>query len=326
MAEIPSYRVETDVYPALPVAQRLYTFSMVDTLDQRRGNLGQQIMGDAVPNGGWGRVNGSAGSIHNSGPDGLALSFNQGFLQTGLDLFGLTYSGGGKTLTGFFIAAGQASSSSSTPLRGTTGQSGLSAYSLGLYATHFEPNGLYADALIQATRFINGRSSSVVGTAISSDGWSGSASLEAGWRLTFNAAYVVPQAQIVADTFSLSGASDPYGTIIFPSQTYLRGRLGLMAGNRFRSSDDDQKTIDIWVRANVWNVFNGDAKTQFATSTRLDPVMFSTAYGSSWLGLDGGVTAQLSKQSALYANAGYDYGFGLARQAFTGRIGLQAQW
>jgi hypothetical protein len=38
------------------------------------------------------------------------------------------------------------------------------------------------------------------------------------------------------------------------------------------------------------------------------------------------VTAQLSKQAALYANAGYDYGFGLARQAFTGRIGLQAQW
>ena len=324
-AEIPSFRVETTVYPALPVAQRLYTFSMVDTLDQRRGSLGQQSVSSAVPSGGWGRVTGSVGTLHNSGPDGFGLSFNQGFLQTGLDVLWLENSYG-KTFAGFFIAAGQSSNTSSTPLRGMTGQSNLTAYSVGLYTTHFNATGLYADALVQGTRFANGVASSVVGTAINSDGWSGSASLEGGWRFSPTPTmYIVPQIQAVVDTFSLSQAYDPFGSINFPSQTYFRGRLGLLVGNRFAGSDP-AKPIDVWVRANVWNVFNGAAKTQFATTSNADPVIFSTLYGSSWLGLDAGVTAQLTKQAALYANGGYDYGFGLSRQAFTGRLGLQVQW
>ena len=323
--EIPSYRVETTVYPALPVAQRLYTFSMVDTLDQRRGSLGQQSVSNALPSGGWGRVTGSVGSLNNSGPDGFGLSFNQGFLQTGLDLLGVE-SSFGKTFAGFFIAAGQASSTSSTMLRGMTGQSNLTGYSAGLYVTHFNSTGLYADTLIQGTRFVNARATSVVGTGINSDGWSGSASLESGWRFSpTTTSYIVPQIQAVVDTFSLSSADDPFGAISFPSQTYLRGRLGLLVGNRF-SGSDPKKPIDVWVRANVWNVFNGAAKTQFATLSNADPVIFNTQYGSSWLGVDAGVTAQLSKQSALYANGGYDYGFGLSRQAFTGRLGLQVQW
>ena len=84
--------------------------------------------------------------------------------------------------------------------------------------------------------------------------------------------------------------------------------------------------MNVWLRASAWNVFAGGPKTSFETFAGTNGVIFQSHYGSSWLGLDGGVTVQLSKQSALYANAGYDYGFGLARQAFTGRIGLQAQW
>ncbi|MBS7805854.1 autotransporter outer membrane beta-barrel domain-containing protein [Rhizobiales bacterium TNE-4] len=325
-AEVTNYRVETAVYPGLQVAQRLYTYSLVDTLDQRRGSLSAQTPGAASVPGGWGRVAGVLGSTRVGETVGPNLSYNYGFLQTGLDLFAGQTTTGGVQFAGVFVAVGQSSATTATASRGQTGQFGSNAYTVGLYATRFEANGLYADGLLQATRFAQSKASSVGGASLATDGWSGSASLEAGWRMGLaQHFYVVPQLQIVGDTFALNNATDAYGLMDFQNQTALRGRIGLLGGATF-NGDQPDRAVNVWLRASAWNVFAGGPKTSFETFAGTNGVIFQSHYGSSWLGLDGGVTAQLSKQSALYANAGYDYGFGLARQAFTGRIGLQAQW
>ena len=325
-AEVTNYRVETAVYPGLQVAQRLYTYSLVDTLDQRRGSLSAQTPGAASVPGGWGRVAGVLGSTRVGEMVGPNLSYNYGFLQTGLDLFAGQTTTGGVQFAGVFVAVGQSSATTATASRGQTGQFGSNAYTVGLYATRFEANGLYADGLLQATRFAQSKANSVGGASLATDGWSGSASLEAGWRMGLaQHFYVVPQLQIVGDTFALNNATDAYGLMEFQNQTALRGRIGLLGGATF-NGDQPERAVNVWLRASAWNVFAGGPKTSFETFAGTNGVIFQSHYGSSWLGLDGGVTAQLSKQSALYANAGYDYGFGLARQAFTGRIGLQAQW
>jgi outer membrane autotransporter protein len=325
-AEVQNYRVETAVYPALPVAQRLYTYSLVDTLDQRRGSFSAQKPGTSSVPGGWGRVTGVLGSTRAGEAVGPNLSYNYGFLQTGLDLFAGETASGGSQFAGAFIAVGQLSGTTATASRGYTGQLGSNAYTFGLYATRFEANGLYADGILQATRFAQSKASSVGGAALATDGWSGSASLEGGWRFAMSQQfYVVPQLQIVGDTFALNSATDAYGLMDFQNQTLLRGRVGLLGGATF-NGETPERAINVWLRASAWNVFAGGPKTNFETFAGTNGVIFQSQYGSSWLGLDGGVTAQLSKQAALYANAGYDYGFGLARQAFTGRIGLQAQW
>lgn len=324
-SEVVNYRVETAVYPGLQAAQRLYTYSLVDTLDQRRGSLSAQKPGSSIVPGGWGRITGVLGSTQAGEAMGPNLSYNYGFLQTGLDLVAQETASGGSQFFGAFIALGQSSATTSTTMRGRTGQLGMNAYSFGLYATRFETNGLYADGLLQATRFDQVQANSVGLAFMSTEGWSGSASLETGWRLALSQHfYVVPQIQIVGDTFALNNATDAYGLMDFKSQSAARGRVGLLGGATF--NDDPARAVNVWLRASAWQVFAGSPQTNFATFAGTDAVPFTTNYGKSWLGIDGGVTAQLSKQASLYANAGYDYGFGLSRQAFTGRIGLQAQW
>lgn len=325
-SEIVNYRVETAVYPGLQAAQRLYTYSLVDTLDQRRGSLSAQKPSQASVPGGWGRITGVLGSTRVGESVGPNLSYNYGFLQTGLDLLAHETASGGSQFFGAFIALGQSSAQTSTSNRGRTGQLGMNAYSFGLYATRFEQSGLYADGLLQVTRFDQVQANSVGLASLSTEGWSGSASLESGWRLALSERfYVVPQIQLVGDTYSLSAATDAYGLMDFKDQSAARGRVGLLGGATFNETDP-ARAINVWLRASAWQVFAGSPQTNFATFAGTDSVPFSTNYGRSWLGLDGGVTAQLSKQASLYANAGYDYGFGLSRQAFTGRIGLQAQW
>ena len=324
-SEVVNYRVETAVYPGLQAAQRLYTYSLVDTLDQRRGSLSAQKPGSSIVPGGWGRITGVLGSTQAGEAMGPNLSYNYGFLQTGLDLIAQETASGGSQFFGAFIALGQSSATTSTMMRGRTGQLGMNAYSFGLYATRFETNGLYADGLLQATRFDQVQANSVGLAFMSTEGWSGSASLETGWRLALSQHfYVVPQIQIVGDTFALNNATDAYGLMDFKNQSAARGRVGLLGGATF--NDDPARAVNVWLRASAWQVFAGSPQTNFATFAGTDAVPFTTNYGKSWLGIDGGVTAQLSKQASLYANAGYDYGFGLSRQAFTGRIGLQAQW
>lgn len=324
-SEVVNYRVETAVYPGLQAAQRLYTYSLVDTLDQRRGSLSAQKPGSSIVPGGWGRITGVLGSTQAGEAMGPNLSYNYGFLQTGLDLVAQETAAGGSQFFGAFIALGQSSATTSTAMRGHTGQLGMNAYSFGLYATRFETNGLYADGLLQVTRFDQVQANSVGLAFMSTEGWSGSASLETGWRLALSQRfYVVPQIQIVGDTFALNNATDAYGLMDFKSQSAARGRVGLLGGATF--NDDPARAVNVWLRASAWQVFAGSPQTNFATFAGTDAVPFTTNYGKSWLGIDGGVTAQLSKQASLYANAGYDYGFGLSRQAFTGRIGLQAQW
>lgn len=325
-SEVPNYRVETAVYPGLQVAQRLYTYSLVDTLDQRRGSLSSQKPGTSMVPGGWGRISGVLGSTRVGEVSGPNLSYNYGFLQAGLDIFARETASGGAQFAGAFIAVGQSSAKTATASRGYTGQFGSNAYTVGLYATHFEANGLYADGLLQATRFAQAKANSIGGTGLSTDGWSGSASLEAGWRMHLSQQfYIVPQLQIVGDTFSINSATDAYGLMTFQNQTALRGRVGVLGGATF-NQDQPEHAINVWLRASAWNVFAGAPKTYFETFAATNAVAFQSQYGSSWLGVDAGVTAQLSKQSALYANGGYDYGFGLSRQAFTGRLGLQVQW
>lgn len=323
-----SYRVETSNYTALPGLQRLYTYALVDTLQQRRGNPAILAAPEArtASHAIWGRIGGNVGDTDAGESDGMDMSYHFGFLQAGIDAINTTDGYGGQIISGAFLAIGQASTDTSTRDDGDTGSASFDAYSGGIYGTWLGQSGLYADALLQATRFANGEASSTGRQSISTDGWGQSASLEAGWRMAVSdTASLTPQGQIIAENYMLEDANDDYGAVDFGNGFAARGRLGL-AVNTTLGQEGLAAATDLMLRASVWHVFTGDPETTFSTFDGRYPVEFSADIGTTWLALDAGFTSAVSEAVSVTGTAGYEYGFGNSRQALTGRLGLSVAW
>lgn len=323
-----SYRVETSNYTALPGLQRLYTYALVDTLQQRRGDLTVS----AAPQDGqsghglWGRIGGNFGDTDAGSSDGMDMSYQLGFLQAGIDAINATDGNGGRIISGAFLAIGRASTDTSTREDGDTGSASFDAYSGGLYGTWLGQSGLYADALLQVTRFADGEANSSGKQSVSTDGWGQSASLEAGWRMAVSETVsLTPQGQIIAENYTLEDASDAYGDVDFGNGFSARGRLGV-ALNTNLGQTAAVATTDLMLRASVWHVFNGDPETTFSTFDGRYPVDFTADIGTTWLALDAGFTSAVTDFVSVTGTAGYEYGFGDSRQAFNGRLGLSVAW
>lgn len=321
----PDFRVETSTYPALPALQRLYTYSIVDTLEQRRGSLGTlAALGLEENSGLWGRAGGSFGETYGSGADGIDMSYDFGFLQAGVDAVSTSDGHGGRVDAGVFLGIGTSTTDTSTAADGNTGDATFNAYSVGLYGTWLATSGFYADTLLQATRFSDAAAHSSGNASITTDGWSQSLSLEAGYRVGLgDSASLTPQGQIIAENFTLDGTSDEFGDVSFDNGFAARGRLGLELASNV---DGFGTRTDLTLRANVWHVFADNPQTTFSSLEGSDQVSFDANFGTTWLALDAGITTAVTDNASLFANAGYEYGFDDSRQAGTGRLGFAYNW
>ena len=321
----PDFRVETSNYPALPALQRLYTYALVDTLEQRRGALGTlAALGSVDDTALWGRAGGSFGETDGSGADGIDMSYDLGFLQAGVDAVTASDGHGGRVDAGLFLGIGTSTTDTSTPASGNTGDAAFNAYSVGLYGTWLATSGFYADTLLQATLFTDADAHSSGNASIATSGWSQSLSLETGYRVGLgDSLSLTPQGQIIAENFTLDGTSDEYGDVSFDNGFAARGRLGLELASNF---DGLGMRTDLTLRANVWHVFADNPQTTFSSLEGSDAVSFDADFGTTWLALDAGISTAVTERASLFANAGYEYGFGDSRQAGTGRLGFTVNW
>jgi outer membrane autotransporter protein len=136
---------------------------------------------------------------------------------------------------------------------------------------------------------------------------------------------LTPQGQIIAENYTLEDGADDYGAVDFGNGFAARGRLGL-ALNTALGQDGTAASTDLMLRASVWHVFTGDPETTFSTFDGRYPVDFSADIGKTWLALDAGFTSAVTEAVSLTGTAGYEYGFGDSRQAFSGRFGLSVSW
>jgi outer membrane autotransporter protein len=272
----------------------------------------------------WGRAGGSFGETYGSGADGIDMSYDLGFLQAGVDAVTASDGHGGRVDAGVFLGVGTSTTDTSTPADGNTGDATFNAYSVGLYGTWLATSGFYADTLLQATRFSDAAAHSSGNASITTDGWSQSLSLEAGYRVGLgDSASLTPQGQIIAENFTLDGTSDEFGDVSFDNGFAARGRLGLELASNL---DGFGTRTDLTLRANVWHVFADNPQTTFSSLEGSEAVSFDANFGTTWLALDAGITTAVADNASLFANAGYEYGFDDSRQAGTGRLGFTYNW
>lgn len=322
----PRERIEVAVYPALPSLARLYAFSSIDTLEQRRSDL--TTMGTdqkSTGQNGWARITGRQGTNAPSNVnEGPKLNFNSYSIQIGADVY-QNENKTSRTYVGpFFTFGGSGGDTFNSANTQRTGKLSMLAYSVGMNAIYFNNNGLYVDAIGQITRFENMRAASTENADIFTKGWGFTGSLESGFKLPLNQQWALtPQAQIVVDSINLDKTSDAYGEIEFNKDQVSRGRVGLMLSHQQKSGDENIKG---WLRTSVWDVFKGGTNTGFSSLYGNNPVFFQSTTGSRWLALDAGLTAQLSKTSSAFVNLGWDTSFNSDYKAVYGKVGIQKRW
>jgi outer membrane autotransporter protein len=325
---VASQRIEVALYPALPSLVRLYSMTVVDTLDQRRGDLNLVDPQGATKGGinDWARIIGKTGtSTPSTVGDGPKMNFNAYALQFGVDLYRNERLDGSRTYIGPYATIGNANGGVSNQAGTTnTGNIGMQAYSLGLYATHFASNGLYVDALAQGSRYLRAQAISVENAQIQTQGTGFTSSLEAGSRWSVGEKWIIsPQAQIVYDSIGMNNASDSYGQMNFAKDETSRGRLGVMLGHQDLKA---KVPVFAYLRASVWDVFQSGSNTTFQSLYGVNPVSFQSQTGSRWLAIDAQIGAKLSQHTNVFINAGWENSLVGTYQAISGRIGIQTRF
>lgn len=312
-------RVETALYPALPTLARMYALNVVDSYDQRRGDLALLSDGGANRKSGaaWGRLMGKIGqSDPSSATFGPMLKSRTYGVQVGLDLVHQETSGGGQTFIGPFATFGQATGRVSSQ-SGTvqTGSVSLNAYSGGINATHITKEGHYIDALVQGTYFENVTANSLVSTAISTQGSGLTASVEGGYKMAVTTRMsFIPQLQVIYNLNSLKSSTDAYSQVAMPNDSATLGRVGFKLSHNGEAAGP--QAANVWARVSGLSMLSGvNTQTSFSNLAGTNTTTLNTQAPTSWMAFDIGANKVISGNHLVYLNAGYESALSTMYQA-----------
>ena len=331
--DTPDYRAEVSLYTALPAMTLLYGRMLLDTLHERNGDAIPLVDG-GTPNGAWGRVIGQHGDhdghalgIYGSGPQ---YDYDFWALQAGADFLRTSDADGARNKAGGFLAIGSGSGNVDHYDGTDAGRDSFMAYTWGGYWTHATREGTYVDAVILGTWY-DAAAKSRRFPKLTTEGAGLGASLEGGYPIRIAGGLVVePQAQIAYQTINLHDASDIGAQVQFSDVNSLLGRLGTRFVRTWSMTElfntSEPGVFVGWVRPNFWYEFMGDPTTQFSSATGFLP--FAADLFGPTFELDGGFTAQISQNTAVYADVSYLVGVGgsAGGEAYDGKIGMKVGW
>lgn len=318
---VPLYRIEAANYAALQPSAYLLAIESLSTFHNRRGEQAYLPNADTEKRNAWFRALGSSTMAGWSGTVAPAFDGVIGGFQAGADLYSVVAEDGSTTQAGLFAGY----SHMKGDLRGfalgwanyNTGSLGLSATSIGAYATRVNAEGFYIDGVLMAS-YYSGDIKSTRGLGIDVNGYGLTGSIEAGYPIALGGGWAIePQAQAIVHYAKFSSGTDPFATISFDSSTSLTGRIGARLYNRIEM---ETGFIQPELTANLWQHV-GDF------TTRLDKDVLTTTGDSSVLELGAGVTGEISEKLSYFANASYSFDVaGGDRSGLAARAGLQMKW
>lgn len=361
---IPDFRRETSLYAALPAMGLIYGRTLIDSLHERVGELrplepppvseertiwcknpeknfrctttvqlpaSASAPGRSYASAGWARIIGQHGNqdggpwgIYRNGPN---YDYDIYAFQAGLDLYRSVGTDGSRNHAGLYAAIGRIEGDVSHFNGIRAGTNSIDGYSLGAYWTHFGPSGWYLDGVLQGTWF-DAEADSKRLIKLKRDGFGFAASLEGGYPLQLGNGFILePQAQVIYQTLVNGSGRDGAALVRFSDVDSLAARLGARLARSWTLEEDPRakpRLLTAWLKASLWNEFLGNPKTEFSSATGLIP--FRADLGGSWAELRTGIDAQISRNTAVYASAGYQIGLNGRSHAYDGRLGIKVSW
>lgn len=319
--EVQLYRPETAPAVIAPEVARQIAGRMLDTFHDRMGDQ-YALLSSAERKAGWARVIGQRMKQEWSGSVEPKFDGNIWIGQAGADLLERQRDDGLSDRLGFFGSYGQASGNVSGLVEGIEGNSAgslrMNAYGLGLYWSRLKRTDWYWDNVLMANYF-DGRSRSDRGVSAGLDGWGMTASTEFGYSFYPSPDIMIqPQAQLFYQYTDIGDTKDQYSTIRFSGSGAVTGRLGILV----QGNADNPDKIRPYARFNLWRRMGHGETVVFGGSDAL-----RTEYGSTSADVRVGLVAPITKQTQLYASAGYGFDLdGNQRQAYYGNIGVRYKW
>jgi len=316
-----------------PIARQL-GLAMLGTLHERIGdtltvaNAGTDAEGWGRS--GWARFFGEQIDNHYQAFADPSVTGRIVGVQAGLDLWRGSFLPGHRDAAGVYFAYGNSAvdvdglvtnAAFTGYVRSRTGAVDLNAYSGGAYWTHYGPGGWYLDAVVQGTAYTGDATTQFANLPTNGSGII--TSLEAGYpiRLTFGPHFILePQGQILWQHTSFSQASDGLGEVAVGTTSGTTGRIGVRS--QWTIVSPGGQVWQPYVRANLWQNWNGNSTTTYSGVDQVPLLQQSTQ-----LEFAGGVTAKITVDLSLYAQAGYEFAIGgtdgRTRQGVKGDVGLR---
>ncbi len=299
-APIALYRPEVANYSVVAPTAAVLALSSLGTFHERQGDQAL-LTQNGTTSAGWARVFGSDFRQRWSGDvsPGLDASF-KGY-QIGHDVYAWQQDNGQTQRVGLFVAHNRLDGKVKGFAEGfsdyQTGRLKLEGESLGAYWTLTTPSGGYIDAVAMGTR-LDGRSRSVRGIGVDTEGHVMSLSVEAGYALPLSQRWVAePQVQIIYQRVDLQDQDDGIARLGFDSQAYTTGRIGMRFKGRYQLSS---VPIEPYLRANLWHTKDGHDTLTFDHAEQI-----RTAHRSTTGSIGAGMIATLSSNASLYWSADY---------------------
>jgi outer membrane autotransporter protein len=79
-----------------------------------------------------------------------------------------------------------------------------------------------------------------------------------------------------------------------------------------------------WFRPSLWNEFRGAPQTLFSSAD--GPVPFLSNMSGTWVELNAGMNAEITRATSLFANIGYQISTNANTTAYNGKMGLRMAW
>ncbi len=332
----PNYRREVSLYAALAPTALQYARTLLDTLHERSGELGQlrgrsDVGSGSGFEGSWGRLIGvdgereGRGGIYDEGP---TYDYRFFAVQMGADLLRHERDGGHIDTAGVYVTAGQAKSDVEHFDGTLAGDNYIEGYSLGGYWTHYWPNAAYLDGVVQATWLDATSNSNRPLPSLESDGWGGAISLEGGYPFGVGGSgwIIEPQAQLVYQSIDMDDGRGFNARVRFDDVTSFVARLGARAAKTWQRGDaTEPRQVSGWARLSAWHDFEGEPRTEFSTATGF--VAFPTDIGGTWGEFKTGLTAEVSRNLFIIASVGYQQSVDESdSHAWDGQLGIRANW
>jgi autotransporter family porin len=332
----PVYRPEVSLYTALPSMALRFGWTTLDNLHERMGEQEQlrdrqDLRDHSYLNALWVRVLGEDGDVRGAS-QGIyegspKYDYNTMAIQAGTDVYAAEHDNGQRDHAGVYLGTGRIRSDVTNYDGTPAGEDVVRGQLLGLYWTHFWTNGAYLDAVTQGTwSQWSARSTGRMELRHKSAG--GAASLEGGYPFHDDTQVWEPQAQLIYQKVRDGHSGDAAALVRFSDATSLVGRLGLRWANTWTlepTRDDIRRQLTGWLRLNVWKEFRGNPTTAFSSAD--GDVPFDGDIKGTWWQLNGGTTWQMDANTSLYANVGYQKGFGSRGfRAWDGKIGVRWNW
>ncbi|MDP5165894.1 autotransporter family protein [Pseudomonas syringae] len=299
-APIALYRPEVANYSVVAPTAAVLALSSLGTFHERQGDQALLTQNGTTP-AGWARVFGSDFRQRWSGDvsPGLDASF-KGY-QIGHDLYVWQQDSGQTQRVGLFVAHNRLDGKVKGFAEGfsdyRTGHLKLQGESLGAYWTLTTPNGGYVDAVAMGTR-LDGRSRSVRGIGVDTEGHVMSLSVETGYPLPLSQRWVAePQLQIIYQRVDLQDQDDGIAHLGFDSQAYITGRIGVRFKGYYQVSS---VPIEPYLRVNLWHTKDGHDTLTFDHAEQI-----RTAHRSTTGSIGAGMVATLSSNASLHWSADY---------------------